>query len=173
MRIVAMVLACALSAGTTMAPTARQTATGSVTISRPISASRTRILNFGQFRTAGGGKCIPSTITLDPQTGTRNTTGNAVLSGGAAEPGAYSISGSANSIYGISFPMFASSSPRRLSVTAFRFYSVTNKSTTIGRIGPGGTDTPQVGATIRIPCQFTTRRINETVPAFTLTVTYQ
>jgi hypothetical protein len=173
MRFVAMVLALALSAGTTIAPMARQTATGSVTISKPISAARTRILNFGQFRTGGGDKCALRTITLDPRTGARSTTGNAILLDGAPAFGSYAISGSANSIYGVSFPALASSSPRGLSVTAFRFYSVTNTSTTTGRIGPGGTDTPQVGATIRVPCQFNSRKINETVPAFTLTVTYQ
>jgi hypothetical protein len=172
-RIVAAVLASALSSGTAIGPATRQSATGSVTISKPISASRTGVLNFGQFRTAGGDNCAPSTITLDPRTGALSTTGDVILLGGAPAFASYAISGSANSIYGMSFPGLATSSPHALSVRFFRFYSVTNKSTTMGRIGFGGTDTPQVGATLSVPCRFNTRRANETVPAFTLTVTYQ
>ena len=115
----------------------------------------------------------PSTITLEPRTGERHTAGSASLSGGTATFGAYSITGAANSVYGVSFPTATLSTPHALTVTAFRFYSATSNSTMTGRIGPGGTDTPHVGATISVPCQFTTGGNNEVVPSFTLTVTYQ
>jgi len=149
-----------------------RTATGSITISKAISTARLRILNFGQFKNVGG-KCVASTITLDPQTGVRRATGNAVLVKGADEPGSYAITGAANSIYGVSFPASAPSSPHSLTVSAFRFYSQTGNGTMTGRIGPGGSDTPRVGATLTVPCDFDTHNIDEVVPSFTLTVTYQ
>jgi len=171
--ILVAVLACAMADGTAIGPSSvSRTASGSVTISKVISAARTRILNFGHFKNTGGGDCTPSTITLDARTGLRSTTGSAVLAGGTAGSGAYTISGSANSIYGVSFPAVALSSPHTLTVSAFRFYSATNNSTTMGRIGPGGTNTPHVGATIFVPCSFDTHNINEVVASFTLTVTY-
>ena len=173
-RIVAALVACALSGGTAIGPfSVSRSATGSVTISKAISASRTRILNFGQFKNVGGNKCSPSTLTLEPRTGARRTSGSASVAGGAATFGAYVITGAANSIYGVSFPAATLSTPHALTVTAFRFYSATSNSTITGRIGPAGTDNPHVGATISVPCQFDTGGSNEMVPSFTLTVTYQ
>lgn len=172
--ILAALVACALSGGTAIGPfSVSRSATGSVTISKAISASRTRILNFGQFKNVGDNKCSPATITLEPRAGARRTTGGASLAGGTATFGAYSITGAANSVYGVSFPAATLSTPHALTVTAFRFYSATSNSTMTGRIGPGGTDTPHVGATISVPCQFKSGGINEMVPSFTLTVTYQ
>jgi len=173
-QILTALLASTLLGGGAIGPASvSRTATGSVTISKAISASRTRILNFGQFKNGGGDKCAASTITLDPKTGARSTTGDAVLAGGTVQSGTYAITGAANSIYGMSFPAAALSSPHSLTVTAFRFYSQTGNSTMTGRIGPSGTDTPHVGATISVPCRFDSRHNNEVVPSFTLTVTYQ
>jgi hypothetical protein len=173
-RIVAALLACALCGGAAAGPSLpTRTATGSVTISKAISASRTRILNFGLFTIVGGDKCIPSTITLEPRAGARRTTGSVSLTGETATFGAYAITGAANSVYGVSFPATTVSSPHALKVTAFRFYSATSNGAMTGKIGPDGTDTPHVGATISVPCDFNTNDINEGVPSFTLTVTYQ
>jgi len=167
-------VACALSGGTVIGPfSVSRPATGSVTISRAISASRTRILNFGQFKNVGGNRCSPGTITLEPRTGARRTAGGVSLTGGSATFGAYLITGAANSVYGVSFPAATLSTPHALTVRAFRFYSATGNSTMTGRIGPAGTDNPHVGATISVPCQFKSDGIDEVVPSFTLTVTYQ
>jgi hypothetical protein len=155
-RIVAALLACALSGRAAAGPySATRTATGSVTISKAISASRTRILNLGLFKNVGGDKCTPSTITLEPRTGARRTTGSVSLAGGAATFGAYAITGAANSVYGVSFPAATVSSPHALKVTAFRFYSVASNGPMTGKIGPSGTDMPHVGATISVPCAST------------------
>jgi len=173
-RILAALLAGALSGGTAAGPpSASWTATGSVTISQTISTSRTLILNFGQFKNGGGNACTPSTITLEPRTGARRTTGSVSLAGGAATFGAYAITGAANSVYGVSLPEATVSLPHALKVTDFRFYSAAGNSAMTGRIGPGGSDTPHVGATISVPCDFDTGNGNEVVPSFTLTVTYQ
>lgn len=173
-RIVAALLACALSGGTAIGPSSvTRSATGSVTISKAISASRTRILNFGQFKNVRGDKCVASTITLEARTGARRTSGSASLVGGTATFGAYAITGSANSVYGVSFPAATVSSPHALKVTAFRFYSAASNGAMTGKIGPSGTDAPHVGATISVPCDFNSNNVNEVVPSFTLTVTYQ
>ncbi len=173
-RIFAALLACTLSGGTTIAPASvTRPATGSVTIAKAISAARTRVLNFGQFRNGGGNTCTPSTITLDPRTGSRRTAGSASLAGGTPTFGTYVISGAANSVYAVSLPTATVSAPHALMVTAFRFYSAGGNRNMTGRIGLGGTDTPHVGATISVPCDFDTRNSNEVVSSFTLTVTYQ
>ena len=130
----------------------QRTGTGSVTILRRLSISKTADLSFGRLHNQGP-KGPTGTVTISAAPPTSRTGVNVQLTpNGGETPAIYSLSGEPNRAYRVSVPSSYPSTPGGLTVKSFTFWSTNSMTATGGgHFSASGTDTVRIGATMTVP----------------------
>jgi len=113
------------------------------TVVSPISVSTTTDLSFGVVIASG----VPGTVTVTPA-GARSASGGATLGSAATvSPAIFTVTGDANNSYSITLP---ASGLVTCGATSMVVDSFTSTPTPTGDLGPGGSQTLTVGASLQV-----------------------
>lgn len=135
------------------AASASVSATGTVSVIKPLSISSVSEMNFGRLQPVGSADI--GLMTLSAATSPKITArGVSTLPGSPPAAAVRIVRGEPNRVYRISLPTSVTSTPGGYLVSAFTLESANQgdiTSTLFGRLNPSGSDTLFIGGTIGLP----------------------